>query len=170
MKYVQYAGEIGCGRAVEAFDNVYPFIPKSELTPVALPEGMPAQDTIIYTVRGLSLSDFNIFDDDRLLVLKRFSLRNIKDDTICIVLIHSTGELVAKRLEKGSNKIILKASGGGIKDAEYAPEEIEIRGIVLDVLVNIDAQITRAREAKRRQTAIGRKTAPERIREEDCPF
>lgn len=160
MKYVQYAGEVGCGRPVEAFDNVFPFIPKSELTPVALPEGMPAGDTIIYTVRGPSLTDFNIFDDDRLLVLKKFSLRNIRPDTVCIVFIHSTGELVAKRIDRTANKIILKASGGGVKDAEYAPEEIEIRGVVLDVLVNIDAQIARAREAKRRQSAIGRRNAP----------
>jgi SOS-response transcriptional repressor LexA len=153
MRYVPYLGEVGCGRPVE---NIIPFIPKSELVPVALPEWMPAQESGVYTVRGLSLTDFNIFDDDRLVVRQKFSWRDIKPDTICIVFIHTTGELVAKRIERGANKLILKASGGDIPDREYSLDEVEVKAIVVDVLIDVNSHIARARETKRRQTAIGR--------------
>lgn len=155
MKYVQYLGEVGCGQAVET--NVYPFMPKSELMPVAIPEWMPAQDAGIYTVRGLSLSDFNIFNDDRLLVRTKFLRSEITPDTICIVFVHSTGETLAKRIIKGANTLTLKASGGDLKDIEYSPDEVEIRGIVIDVMIDINAQIARAREIKSRQHRNGKK-------------
>lgn len=148
VKYVSYLGEIGAGSSVPAFDNVYPFIPRDELIPVALPIGVSTSDAGILTVRGISLSDFNVWDGDRMLIKKRFSWKDIDEDTICVVYIHATGELVAKRIEIGANTLILKASGGGISDLEYSPDEVEIRGIVLEFLIDAKTQIARAREAK----------------------
>src|SRR4051812_29201016 len=125
VQFVQYLGEIGCGRAVEAYDNVYPFMPKSELIPVALPAGVNARDAGVMTVRGMSLTDFNIFDGDRMVVQTKFSSwRDIDEDTICVVYVHATAELVAKRIVRTANTLILKASGGGISDIECAPDEV----------------------------------------------
>ena len=50
---------------------------------------------------------------------------------ICIVYIVPTGELVAKKVLRGANMLTLRASGGGIRDLEYRPEEVEIRAIVI---------------------------------------
>jgi hypothetical protein len=157
LKYVRYLGEVGCGRAVEAYDNVYPFMPKDELIPVALPANVPAKDSGVMTVKGLSLTDFGLFDGDELLVTRAFNKRDIDEDTVCIVYIHPTGELTAKRIERGANTLILKASGGGIPDKEYSIDEVEIRYVVLKALIDMPVLIARAREAKLRANAIGRR-------------
>jgi SOS-response transcriptional repressor LexA len=161
VKYVQYLGEVGCGRPVEAYDNVYPFIPKSELQAVALPENMPTRDVGIMIARGLSLSDFGIFDGDQLLVKTRCSWREVDDDTICVVYIHPTAEVVAKRVERGANKLLLKASGGGLPDKEYGIDEIELKGIVMKAIFDVNTLIARTREARIRQNGIGRRRRDE---------
>ncbi len=151
VQYLPYLGEIGCGRSVEAYDNVYPFIPRDELIPVAMPRGVTARDAGVMTVRGMSLTDFNVFDGDRMVVQTKFSLlRDIDEDTICVVFIHATAELVAKRIIRQANSIILRASGGGISDIECSLDDVEIRGIVLEFLIDAKTQIARAREAKLR--------------------
>jgi SOS-response transcriptional repressor LexA len=151
VQYLPYLGEVGCGRAVEAYDNVYPFMPKDELIPVAMPRGVTARDAGVMTVRGMSLTDFNVFDGDRMVVKTKFSpFRDIDEDTICVVFIHATSELVAKRIIRQANSIILKASGGGIRDIECSLDDVEIRGIVLEFLIDAKTQIARAREAKMR--------------------
>lgn len=157
IKMIPYLGEVGAGRAVEAYDNILPFMPKSELFPVAVPAHIPAGKLGLVTVRGLSLTDFNIFDGDQLVFTRQFSQREIDEDTICIVFIHATGELVAKRIEVGANMLTLKASGGGIADKEYSIDEVEIRGIVIKVEIDVKSQIARAREAKARLNGIGRR-------------
>jgi hypothetical protein len=161
LKYVQYLGELGCGRAIEAYDNVYPFIPRDELIAVALPANVQAKDSGVFTIRGLSLTDFGLFDGDELLVTKAFNKRDIDEDTVCVVYIHPTGELVAKRIERGANMLILKASGGGIPDMEYGIDEIEIRYIVVKALVDMQTLITRSRESKARANSIGRRNRDE---------
>ena len=156
--YVPYLGEVGCGQAVEAYDNVIPFAPKSELVPVSLPAGVLARDAGVMTVRGLSLSDFNVFDGDRMVVTTKFNrFSDIDEDTICVVLIHATGEMVAKRIIRGANMLTLRASGGGIRDIVVAPDEVEIKAIVIDFLIDARTQMTRAREAKARAAAVGRR-------------
>jgi SOS-response transcriptional repressor LexA len=179
VKFVPHRGEIGCGSAVEAYDNVLPFLAKSELFPVAVPVGIPASDVWLMTVRGPSLNDFLIFDGDHLVITKVFSLRDVDDDTIFAVYIHATGELVAKRITKGANTVTLRASGGSIKDLEYAIDEIELRGIVIDVQIPIRTQIARAREAKGRLNGNGgRPKRPgkqnlrhfNRLSDEDIPY
>jgi len=162
VKFVEYLGEIGCGRPVEAFDNVYPFIPKDELIPIALPANVNARDAGVMTVRGLSLSDFNVFDGDRLVISKKFSWKDIDEDTICAVLIHATGEMAAKRIVRGANKLILRSSGGGIPDVEFSIDDIELKGIVTDFLIDAATQISRAREAKAR-LANARRRKPDEL-------
>lgn len=119
-------GSIDCGR-------VLPFIPRSELVTVAIPADIPAGDVFTLKVRGISLTDLNIVDGDLLVCRRQFSTHQISERTICAVYIHSTGELVAKRIIRGANTLILRASGGGIPDREVSPDEIEIRGVVFAV-------------------------------------
>lgn len=123
---VKNLGEVGAGRVV-------PFIAKSDLVPVVVPEGTRAADVGSVTVRGISLTRLGIYDGDRLIFRLRFSWREITPKTICIVFIHSTGELIAKRIVRGANMLILRASGGDIPDREVNPDDVEIRGIVTDV-------------------------------------
>lgn len=123
---VAHLGSIDCGQ-------VLPFFPKSELSTVCIPTDVAAQEVFTVDVRGISLSDLGIYDGDRLLCRRRFSIHKITEKTICIVYIHSTGELVAKRIVREANSLILRASGGGIPDREVYPDDIEIRGIVTDV-------------------------------------
>jgi SOS-response transcriptional repressor LexA len=119
-------GEIAAGRVV-------PFVPKNELVPVVVPVGTPTGDIATLTVRGLSLSDLGIYDGDKLILRLKFRWTEIREDTICAIFLHSTGELVAKKVIRGANMLILRASGGGIPDKEVNPDDVEIRGIVTDV-------------------------------------
>lgn len=123
---VEHMGSVDCGQ-------VLPFMPVSELQTVAVPDGAPATDIFTVRARGISLSNFGVQDGDLLICTKRFSTNKITQGTVCVVYIHSTGELVAKRIIRAANTLILRASGGNIPDREVSPDEIEIRGIVTDV-------------------------------------
>lgn len=124
-------GSIDCGR-------VLPFMPKSELVTVAIPIDVPQEDVFTLGVRGISLSNLGIHDGDKLVCRRSFSVHQITEKTICAVYIHSTGELVAKRIIRQANTLILRASGGNIPDREVVPDDIEIRGVVTDVLRPIE--------------------------------
>lgn len=123
---IPIAGEIGAGRVV-------PFIPRSELVPVVVPASLPESSILTLTVRGISLTDLGIMDGDVLILRNKFSWREIGEDTICAVFIHSTGELCAKKIIRGANTLFLRASGGGIPDKEVTPDDVEIRGIAIAV-------------------------------------
>lgn len=123
---VPHIGAIDCGR-------VLPFIPVSELVTVAIPTDIPVNAVFTLRVRGVSLNDLGVFDGDLLICRRNFSTRQITDRTICAVYVHSTGELVAKRIIRQANTLTLRASGGGIPDREVTPDEIEIKGIVFAV-------------------------------------
>lgn len=153
-RYVPYIGEIGCGRSVEAYDNVIPFMPKNELHAIAMPENAPYKGVVVATVRGCSLSDFYIYDGDELVINQRFDKKKITEDSVCMVYIHPTNDTTIKRLIRGANKMILRASGGGIKDVEYAMDEIEIKGVVTKAVIDIDVMIARARERQAQQERI----------------
>jgi SOS-response transcriptional repressor LexA len=148
MKYVTHYGEVGAGTAV---DNVIPFMPQATVVPVVVRGDLAAAGLGAVTVRGLSLSDLGIHDGDTLVITKRFSWRDIHEDTICIVFIHPTGELVAKRIIKEANTITLRASGGGIPDKEYRPDEVEVRGIVVRISLDVETYIARYQESKIRE-------------------
>jgi SOS-response transcriptional repressor LexA len=126
LRYVKNYGEIGAGRVV-------PFVPREDYVPVVVPEGVPADDSVgTLTVRGVSLEEEGIFDGDQLVLKRNFTKRDIKPDTICAVYIQSTGELVAKKVFASPFKghVILRASGGGLKDIHVPEDDIEIRGVV----------------------------------------
>jgi SOS-response transcriptional repressor LexA len=119
-------GDVGAGKVV-------PFIPRSELVPVVVPENIAkaSPDLGIVTVCGVSLEDLGIYSGDSLIIKRKFSWREITPERVCIVLIHATGELVAKRIVREANTVTLRSSGGGVRDLEYAPDEIEVRAIVI---------------------------------------
>jgi SOS-response transcriptional repressor LexA len=148
MKYVTHYGEVGAGSAV---NNVIPFMPQTTLVPVVVRGELAAAGLGAVTVRGLSLTGLGIHDGDTLVITKRFSYRDINENTICIVFIHPTGELAAKRIIKGANTVTLRASGGDIPDKEYRPDEVEIRAIVVRISLDVETYIARYLESKTRE-------------------
>jgi len=126
VRYIQDYGEIGAGRVVS-------FVPRSGSVPVIVPKNAPADEHLgRITVRGISLEDEDIYDGDYLLLRSNITNKDIDRNTICAVFIHTTGELVAKKVLYGNNGeyVTLRASGGGIKEVHFHADEIEIRGIV----------------------------------------
>lgn len=111
----------------------FPFVPKDKTAPVALPVGtsVSAEEIGLMTVRGPSLNNLGIYDGDHLIVSRKFTKRDVTPETVCIVFIASTGELQAKKVIEQYGKITLRSSGGGIKDAFYELEDIEVRSIVI---------------------------------------
>jgi SOS-response transcriptional repressor LexA len=124
MLEVPLYGEIGAGRVV-------PFIPQNELIPVIVPEYLKDRGICTLKVCGVSLEDEDIFSGDILICRKKFTWRDITPDTICAVMVTATGELVAKKVIRGSNMLILRASGGGLRDLKYAPDDVEIKAIAI---------------------------------------
>lgn len=106
-------GEVGAG-------TVVPFTPRhGETTPVALPPNVKESDAGIYT-------------GDLLIFTKRFNIRSIFNGEIFIVHIIATGEILAKKLvPHGPETVILRASGGGVRDMHFLRDDIEIKGMVL---------------------------------------
>ena len=117
-------GDIGAGRVV-------PFTPKEAQVPVVLPPNAHPAHYGVLTVRGPSLTDDGIYDGDRLVVCFRFNKKDITPETICVVYIHSSGELQAKKLIRRGDKVCLRSSGGGIPDKIYEWCEIEIKGVAV---------------------------------------
>lgn len=117
-------GECGAGSVVQ-------FVPREGSLSVAIPHAMRESEIGSVIVRGCSLEDEGIYDGDILIFNKRFTRRECMFETICIVFILATGELVAKKLLfAGDGMITLRASGGDIKDMVFQGEDIEIRGVV----------------------------------------
>ncbi len=121
---------------VAASANVVPFVARNQMIPVAVPSSEKDSDIGCLIVSGPSLSELGINDGDILIFTKRFSQREVMFDSICIVMILSTQELVAKKIVfEGKGLIRLKASGGGVQDMVLPIEDIEIRGKVLSYQV-----------------------------------
>lgn len=123
VSHVNDFGEVGCGRAVIPF-------PSKEV-PVVLPINADPAHFGVMTVRGPSLTDDGIYDGDRIVICTRFNKRDITRENICVVFIHSTGELVAKKLINHGHMVCLRSSGGGIEDKFYHWDDIEIRGVAV---------------------------------------
>lgn len=125
VAFVKDFGEVGCGRAV------IPFPSKEPQVPVVLPPNAHPAQYGVMTVRGPSLTEDGIYDGDKLVVCFQFRKQDITAESICVVLIHPTGELVAKKLVRYGDKVCVRSSGGGIPDELYSWDEIEIRGVVI---------------------------------------
>lgn len=154
---IPITGEVGAG-------SVVPFVPQGEVAYIVLPAHMEHLRPHIHGMiaRGVSLEDMDIYNGDILIVLKKFTRRDITPDTVCIVFIAATGDLVAKKVIPNANTITLRASGGDVRDLHYSPDDIEIRGVVIGFL-----RMLRGTNPPKRQTPRKTKT---KIREEDIPY
>lgn len=128
MAIVPVQGEVG------ASGNVVPFVARNEMIPVAIPTKTRESDIQCVIVSGPSLTELGVDDGDILIFTTRFTQREVMFESVCIVYVHSTAELVAKKIcfERGGN-IRLKASGGNVRDLILPIEDIEIRGKVIAV-------------------------------------
>lgn len=128
IRHVNNYGNVGCGKVV-------PFLPRQkEKITILVPAGFPSDDQLaVFEVAGPSLSDLGIYDGDYLLVRRAFKRREITSDTICVVRILATDEMVAKRIHFSEGIVSLISTGGNIKERDFAPEDIEIQGIVFGV-------------------------------------
>ncbi len=117
--------EIGAG-------TVVPFTPRSETVTVLVPKGLATPDEVeTMIVQGESLSDYGIHTSDVLAFRTNVTNRDVKPDSVCIVRILATGELLAKKVVKREGgKVVLKASGGNVKDRYLDADDIEVLGIV----------------------------------------
>src|SRR5690606_233532 len=99
----RHEGEIGAGRLL-------PFPTTEELTTkVFLPETIARSGPIgTLTVRGDSLNGLGIYDGDKLICKQAFSRKEIKADTVCVVYLCSTGEVLAKRVRFQEGHLVLR--------------------------------------------------------------
>lgn len=125
IREIKIWGEVGAG-------SVVPFTPKKDAVLAAVPAFFPDDDQIGgVIIRGVSLEKEGIYDGDIGLFRRNVTHREILRDSICIVYIEATGELVAKKIVFGpGDQITLRASGGDIKDMSYHRNDIEIRGLL----------------------------------------
>ncbi len=124
FREIPHEGEIGAGRLL-------PFVAKGGTTTVIVPENMPDSELLgTMTVRGRSLEDEGIYDGDLLICKKVFSKKQICPDTICVVYIPATGEVVAKKIHFRENMLVLRGCGGGVSDMHVGINDVEIRGAV----------------------------------------
>lgn len=147
MRYAVRLGEVGAGSVVPftSREERLAFDPKDDLVPIVIPDRLGDEKFGVLTVRGISLEDEDIHDGDDLICRIRFSYRDITPETICVVRIHSTGELVAKKIIKEATMVRLRASGGGIPDKMYSPDDIEVIGIAFYAQRSLDPKARRAR-------------------------
>lgn len=120
-------GEVGAG-------TVVPFAPRRESVTVLVPRALAGDDEIgTITVNGESLSDHGIQSGDILLFRTNGTNRDVTPETVCVVRIVSTGEMLAKKIvrrTKGTGMLALRSSGGGIPDRFIHEDDIEVLGIV----------------------------------------
>ena len=117
--------EVGAGSVVQ-------FTPRTETVTVLVPQGLARPDQVeTMIVRGPSLSDHGINDGDVIAYRTNFTNKSITPDSVCVIRRISTNELLAKKLiVEGDNKIILRSSGGGLKDKHCDLDDIEVIGLV----------------------------------------
>lgn len=117
--------EVGCG-------TVVPFTPRTETVTILVPEGLARPDQVeTMIVRGPSLTDHGIYDGDVIAYRTNFTNKSITPDSVCIVRVVSTNELLAKKIiVVAPDKLALRSSGGGLKDRYFDLNDIEVIGLV----------------------------------------
>jgi phage repressor protein C with HTH and peptisase S24 domain len=93
----------------------------------------------LVTLTGDSLEGIGLFDGDQVLCKTAFSKRDIKANTVCIVYVPKKNETFAKKVVFKDGSVILRSFNPNIADQVYGPEEVEIQGIVLNLLLGQDA-------------------------------
>lgn len=126
VRDVPYEGIVGAGKVI-------PFVAKGGSFPAAVPDYIPDSEPLgTMTVSGGSLARVGILDGDIVLCRKVFHKRDIRNDTVCIVYIPATGEVVAKKIKFREGSLVLRYCGyDGESDRYVSPDEVEIRGIVI---------------------------------------
>jgi SOS-response transcriptional repressor LexA len=121
---IPISGQIGAGKVV-------PFMPRDDSVTVAVPSGLAKPDQIgSMVVSGNSLADEQIFDGDILIFRTNVTNKDLKRDSICVVYITATGELLAKKVRYSESRVALIPAAEGFDTLYYEPEAIEVRGIV----------------------------------------
>lgn len=122
---VQNEGEVGAGK----------LLPFPQSAPVAdtvyLDEREDAAHVGTLTIRGDSLVGAGLLNGDTAICRKVFRRADIKPNTICVVYIIATGELVAKRLRFSEGRVILCSVSAEHADRYFQPDEVDIRGIII---------------------------------------
>jgi SOS-response transcriptional repressor LexA len=139
LMFVRNFGEVGAG-------NVVPFNPRDELLPVLAPSVYNGTDVIgALAVSGRSLENEGIKDGDILICRRNITNKDVTHDTICIIYIRPTGELLAKKVVSSNGMVTLRSCGGEVKDKHYQPDDIEVRAIVIGFqrLLNENGRFTR---------------------------
>lgn len=90
---------------------------------------------IAFTICGSSLADAGICDGDRIACATRFSLSDLRPETIAVVN-HPAGGLVAKRVsyDQVNHTLTLRAAACGYRDETFPADEIEIVAVVVDII------------------------------------
>ena len=131
MVEVENEGFVAAGRAL-------PFPAPEGTAYVALPDHLLdlAKKGMIktLTIHGNSLEGIGIFDGDKVVCKKAFSRKEIGRQTICIVYVPALGDIVAKRIQFVGDDLILKSCNNEVPDMKVSPAEVEIRGIVIELL------------------------------------
>lgn len=123
---------------VTAGYNVVPFIPRGKKIKIPLPAHTQASETKAMTVIGDSLADLNIHDGDDLVFKTRFHISEITPDKVCVVYIHSTGDLIARKVSfNNDGTVTLKAANAAYSDKTYDDDDIEIRGLAFKCVFNL---------------------------------
>lgn len=126
IRAVPYEGQVGAGRLL-------PFVPKDGVIELPVPDSIPQNETLgTMTVNGSSLERVGIFDGDIVLVRRLTSKRQIKRNTICVVYVASTGEVLAKKITFEEDYLVLHSCGMQPEPPLYVlAGEAEIRGMVI---------------------------------------
>lgn len=134
MEDIEILGEVSAGH------NVVPFYPQGKKRILKLPLSAHTQpsETKAIKVVGDSLNQLNVNDGDDLVFSTQFFINEITPDKVCVVYIHSTGELIARKVIFNENgTVTLRAANPSYSDKIYEQDEVEIRGLVFKCVFNL---------------------------------
>ncbi|MCG8429103.1 MAG: transcriptional repressor LexA, partial [Chromatiales bacterium] len=112
-------GYIAAGRPIEAINHQ-----ETMQVPDFLRTEKPCY---VLTVKGDSMIEEGIFDGDQIIIEQRNSARN---GEIVVALIDGA-DATLKRIEQTPGKVVLHPANASMKPMHYAPEQVEIQGILV---------------------------------------
>lgn len=129
------SGGVAAGRTVP-----FPVPDDTLYVPLTPREAAIARTGLIshMTVFGDSLRDVGIHDGDSIVVQQITDRREIKDKTICIVLIRHSGDPVAKRVRYRPGMVTLKACNSEVPDVHLNPDEVEVQAKLIGLYRKAD--------------------------------
>lgn len=88
----------------------------------------------VVTLQGDSLEGIGLFDGDRVICRVAVTRREVKADDICIVYVEGFADSLAKMVIFDGKEVILKSFNPDIPDLTFHRNEVEIQGIILELL------------------------------------